>query len=203
MAASGTYSVMADERADASVFQRASVDPEEFHVIVDRYLPLIHRYLHRRAGQQLADELTPEVFEVAFARRTTCRFSHGSALPWLYGIASRLLLRHWRTETRQLRAYARTGADVGLVVSDDGAVEERLDADREGPSLAAGLAALPRKQREALWLYAVADLSYDEVAVALDVPIGTVRTWLHRARETIRPYLTPRSPGGVPSETRS
>ena len=193
---------MADERADAFVFQRAAVDPEEFHVIVDRYLSLIHRYLYRQAGQVLADELTPQVFSVAFERRATCRMSNGSALPWLYGIASRLLRRYWRTETRRLRAYARSGVDAGFV-DDDGAIEERLDADREGAKLAAGLAALPRNQREALWLYAVAGLSYQEVAVALDVPIGTVRTWLHRARDTVRPYLIPPAPGGVPSETRS
>ena len=40
------------------------------------------------------------------------------------------------------------------------------------------------RERDALLLYAIADLSYGEIATALDVPVGTVRTWLHRARET-------------------
>jgi RNA polymerase sigma factor (sigma-70 family) len=188
---------MVDFGSDAAVFRRSSADPAAFHLIVDRYLPQIHRYLHRRVGQLLADELSAEAFALAFERRATCRLSDGSALPWLYGIASRLLGRHWREETRRLRAYARTGVDPGFS-HDEWTIEERLDADREGARLAVGIAALPRKQREALWLYAVAELSYEEIAVALDVPIGTVRTWLHRARETVRPYLSARGPAPIP-----
>ena len=50
--------------------------------------------------------------------------------------------------------------------------------------LAGALAAMRPRERDALLLYALADLSYEEVALALDVPVGTVRTWLHRARAT-------------------
>jgi RNA polymerase sigma factor (sigma-70 family) len=45
------------------------------------------------------------------------------------------------------------------------------------------------RERDALLLYALADLSYEEIAFAVDVPVGTVRTWLHRARETARRVL--------------
>jgi RNA polymerase sigma factor (sigma-70 family) len=45
------------------------------------------------------------------------------------------------------------------------------------------------RERDALLLYALCDLSYDEIAVALDVPVGTVRTWLHRARRTAQRVL--------------
>jgi RNA polymerase sigma-70 factor (ECF subfamily) len=45
------------------------------------------------------------------------------------------------------------------------------------------------RERDALLLYALCDLSYDEIALALDVPVGTVRTWLHRARRTAQGVL--------------
>lgn len=51
------------------------------------------------------------------------------------------------------------------------------------------LAAMRPRERDALLLYALADLSYEEIAFALDVPVGTVRTWLHRARLTARRVL--------------
>jgi RNA polymerase sigma-70 factor (ECF subfamily) len=47
------------------------------------------------------------------------------------------------------------------------------------------------RERDALLLYAICDLSYDEIALALDVPVGTVRTWLHRARRTAQRVLAP------------
>jgi len=50
------------------------------------------------------------------------------------------------------------------------------------------------RERDALLLYALADLSYDEIATALDVPAGTVATWLHRARETARRELATAGP---------
>jgi RNA polymerase sigma-70 factor (ECF subfamily) len=48
---------------------------------------------------------------------------------------------------------------------------------------------MPPRERDALLLYALADLSYDEIACALDVPVGTVGTWLHRARLTAQHEL--------------
>src|SRR5207302_1247704 len=82
-----------------------------FEEIVERHLRAVHRYLHRRAGRDLADDLAAQTFAVAFEQRACCRTSGESALPWLYGIATMLLRRHRRTEARRLRAYARTGVD--------------------------------------------------------------------------------------------
>ena len=48
---------------------------------------------------------------------------------------------------------------------------------------------MPPRERDALLLYALADLSYDEIALALEVPVGTVGTWLHRARLTAQHEL--------------
>lgn len=96
--------------SDADCLARSLEEPKAFEPIFDRHFSAVHRYLHRRAGRDLADELAAETFAVAFERRASCR-SSGSALPWLYGIATNLLRRRRRTERRRLRAYGRSGVD--------------------------------------------------------------------------------------------
>jgi RNA polymerase sigma factor (sigma-70 family) len=161
-------------------------EPRAFEPIFDRHFSAVHTYLHRRAGRDLADELAAETFALAFERRASCRGT-GSALPWLYGIATNLLRRRWRTERRQLRAYGRSGVDPWVAYEDEPAA--RVDASSVGARLAHALAAMRPRERDALLLYALADLSYEEIAFALEVPVGTVRTWLHRAREVGRREL--------------
>jgi RNA polymerase sigma factor (sigma-70 family) len=92
-----------------------------------------------------------------------------------------LLRHHYRDEERALRAYARTGIDPV-----EGAVE---DPGREGPELAAVLAGLSPGERDVLLLVAWAELEYAEVAEALGIPVGTVRSRLNRARGRIRELL--------------
>ena len=165
---------------DTDCLARSLEEPRAFEQIFDRHFAAVHNYLHRRAGRDLADELSAETFALAFERRASCRGT-GSALPWLYGIATNLLRRRWRSERRQLRAYRRSGVDGWAVYEDEAAA--RVDGSSLGARLAEALAAMRPRERDALLLYALADLSYEEIALALDVPVGTVRTWLHRARE--------------------
>jgi RNA polymerase sigma-70 factor, ECF subfamily len=167
--------------SDAECVARSLREPKAFEPVFDRHYGAVHRYLHRRAGRELADELAAETFALAFERRESCRAS-GSVLPWLYGIATNLLHRSWRAERRQLRAYGRSGIDRWVAYEDETAA--RVDSQSLDAQLARALAAMRPRQRDALLLYALADLSYEEIALALDVPVGTVRTWLHRARQT-------------------
>jgi RNA polymerase sigma-70 factor (ECF subfamily) len=172
--------------SDADCLARSLHEPKAFELIFDRHFAAVHRYLHRRAGRDLADELTSETFALAFARRESCRAT-GSAVPWLYGIATNLLHRQRRAERRQLHAYSRSGVDRWAAYEDE--VDARVDGSSLDVRLAGALAAMRPRERDALLLYALADLSYEEVALALDVPVGTVRTWLHRARATARREL--------------
>ena len=98
-----------------------------------------------------------------------------------------LLRRHHRTEVRQLRAYARAAQDP-VLESFEG-VEERVDDAVQRRRLVESLADLPAEERDALLLYAWAELSYTEIADALEVPIGTVRSRLSRARARVREPL--------------
>jgi RNA polymerase sigma-70 factor (ECF subfamily) len=172
---------------DVHWLARSLQEPTAFELIFDRHFDAIYGYLHRRVGRDLAEELAAETFTLAFERRSSCRAS-GSVLPWLYGIATNLASQRWRGERRRLRAYGRSGVDGW--VADDDEVVARVDGSALRARLACALAEMRPRERDALLLYALADLSYEEIALALEVPIGTVGTWLHRAREIARRELT-------------
>ena len=173
--------------SDVHWLTRSLKEPTAFELIFDRHFDAIYGYLHRRVGRDLAEELAAETFTLAFERRSSCRAS-GSVLPWLYGIATNLASQRWRGERRRLRAYGRSGVDGW--VADDDEVVARVDGSALRARLACALAEMRPRERDALLLYALADLSYEEIALALEVPIGTVGTWLHRAREIARRELT-------------
>jgi len=139
----------------------------------------LHRYLARRVGASAADELAAETFAVAF-RRWDRLDPERPVRPWLYGIAANLMRHHWRKERRMLRAYARTGVDPVF------AVDEPAEDTRE---LAAALADLRQDEREILLLHAWAELTDTEIAAALDIPAGTVKSRLSRTREKLRNQL--------------
>ena len=97
--------------SDAEVIGRSLDQPEAFGLIYDRHAATVLRFLGRRAGAEVAEALIGELFRIAFERRKTFDASRASALPWLYGIGSNLLLKHRRGEARRLRASARMAAD--------------------------------------------------------------------------------------------
>jgi hypothetical protein len=99
----------AEETTDARVIADSLDTPEAFTAIFERHFSAVHRYAERRAGRDVAEEIASEAFLVAFDNRHRYRFDgdRPNALPWLLGIATNLLRRHWRAERRQLAAYAR------------------------------------------------------------------------------------------------
>jgi RNA polymerase sigma factor (sigma-70 family) len=173
---------------DSELIRASTTAPETFGQIFDRHATAIHRYLARRAGGTLADDLTAETFLIAFRSRAKYDPAQADARPWLYGIAANLLRGHQRAEIRQYKALARTGIDPAL--ADHGEqVTARVAAAEHVRALAGVLARLPVGEREVLTLVSQAQLSYPEVARALDIPVGTVRSRLHSARTRIRKAL--------------
>jgi RNA polymerase sigma factor (sigma-70 family) len=179
---------MADARSDAELLARAGTEPELFGLLFDRHFGAIHRYLERRIGADGADELSAEVFRIAFEQRRRFRPLHESALPWLYGVATNLLLKHRRSERRHLRALVRLDASADHHSMLDG-MEERVDACSARAQLLDALASLAQGDRDVVVLVAWEDLSYEEVAAALEIPVGTVRSRLKRARRRLRELL--------------
>jgi RNA polymerase sigma-70 factor (ECF subfamily) len=171
---------------DAALIIAARETPERFGVIYDRYAAEVHQYLARRVGTALADDLTADTFVAAFAGRHRYDPSAERAIPWLLGIATNLLRRHHRTERAQYRLWARTGVDPTVVDNHDDAVAARVSAAATAAGLAGALAQLTARERDVLFLVVWGELSYQETADALGVPIGTVRSRLSRARQRLR-----------------
>jgi RNA polymerase sigma-70 factor (ECF subfamily) len=180
---------MMSSPSDAEVIGRSLGEPEAFGLIYDRHAATLLRFLGRRVGARAAEGLVGELFRIAFERRKVFDPARGSALPWLYGIGSNLLLKHRRGEARRLRASARMAADEA---ADTRASAAALDARLIFPRVADAIEALPDDEREALLLFAWEELSYQRLAEALDLPIGTVRSRLNRARVRLRELLEPK-----------
>jgi RNA polymerase sigma-70 factor (ECF subfamily) len=170
--------------SDAELIVASLRDPRVFAGVFDRHYAAVAGFLRRRLERSLADELAAETFLRAFDGRGRYDVSRADARPWLFGIASNLLARHRRGEERRLRAIARAGRrlDEEHWLDD---VDGRVDAGALAPVLATALSSLGAGDREVLLLYAWADLSYEEISVALGLPVGTVRSRLHRAREQV------------------
>ncbi len=173
---------------DAAVIRLSRHEPEQFTTLFRRHAPHIQRYVTRRLGPDVADDIVAETFLLAFRQRDRYDRSRADARPWLYGIATNLIGRHRRAELRLYRALARTGADPVMEPFTD-RVDDRVSARTACRGLAATLASLPAASRDTLLLVAWGDLSYDEVAMALGVPVGTVRSRLSRARSKLRRAL--------------
>lgn len=176
---------MISEPTDAAVIEVSLSRPQAFASIFDRHFDAVHGYARRRLGSTFAEEIAAETFTRAFDRRASFDRSHGDARPWLFGIAANLMRRHWRAERRRLRAYGRLDAR-----EQESEAGDRVD-------LVAALDGIPAKEREALLLFALADLSYEEIALALEVPVGTVRSRLARARDRLRKGLDGALPEGA------
>jgi RNA polymerase sigma-70 factor (ECF subfamily) len=170
--------------------QLIAAGPGGFEQLFERHHARIHGWLRRRLSAATAEDLAAEVFVRAWAGRDRYDAQMGDARPWLFGIASNLARRHYRQEGRALRALARSGIDpLGRADAESGQAEARIDATAQRQALADALAGLRRVEREVLLLHAWAELTYDEIAVATGVPVGTVRSRLHRARQNVRTHL--------------
>jgi RNA polymerase sigma-70 factor (ECF subfamily) len=176
------------EPDDAAVIRASLRAPEQFAVIFDRHAPHIYRYLARRLGRQVADDLLSETFVAAFGNRGRYDTSRRDARPWLYGIASKVIGQRRRDEVRELRLRLAAASNA---VEDCHA--ERVCAAETARSTRAALvdalAELSAGDRDVLLLIAWEQLTYEEVAAALRIPVGTVRSRLNRARRLVRQAL--------------
>ncbi|WP_328540542.1 RNA polymerase sigma factor [Streptomyces sp. NBC_00344] len=180
-------------QADAVLIAASLDDPERFAALFDRHAPTIHQYVARRLGRDAADDVTAETFLIAFRIRARYDSGRAAVRPWLHGIAAKLISRHRREEVKALRLLARTGHDPVAESWTDSA-DDRVVAQAASRPLAKALAKLSEGDRHALLLAAWADFRYQEIAEALDIPVGTVRSRLNRARKKMRAATSAHSP---------
>ncbi|MFI6514363.1 RNA polymerase sigma factor [Spirillospora sp. NPDC050679] len=181
---------------DAALWRRArDGDEHAFGELFDRHARAVYGFCFRRtADWTAAEDLTSVVFLETWRRRGQVRLESDSLLPWLYGVATNVLHNHRRSLRRHRAALARLPAPPPVP---DGADDTaaRLDAEHRMREVLASIAELPRRDREILTLSVWEGLGYAEIATALGVPVGTVRSRLSRVRAKLR---VPPEPAAAP-----
>lgn len=190
--------------ADGELWDRVREgDPDAFVVLFRRHSQAIYNFCFRRtADWALAEDLTSAVFLEAWHRREEVRIHQGRVLPWLYGVATNVVRNSRRGLRRREAALARlTPAEMPDFAEE---LAERLDAVRRMRRILGLVERLPRRHQDALALCDWQGLTYEEAAVALGVPVGTVRSRLSRARARLRELAASDGRGGVdrPDEGR-
>jgi RNA polymerase sigma-70 factor (ECF subfamily) len=171
---------------DGELIQRSLDEPAMFETIFERHYHAVVTYASRRVGANAGEDVASQTFVLAFDRRARFDAVFRSARPWLFGIATNLVRHHVRDERTHLAALIRIPIDAPAGPVDDPA---RLDAERLRPAIAEALLALSDPDRETFLLVALGELSYEETATALGIPIGTVRSRVNRARTQLRERL--------------
>lgn len=173
---------------DAEIIARSLEEPAAFAEIFERHYAAILGYLHRRLTGPVAEDQAAETFVIGFQRRAAFDTTHPSAKPWLFGIAANLVRSSARDERLRWDAYLRM--PVSLAPSGTSEADARVDASAMRGELVAALLTLRPEEREVLLLFCWAELSYIEIAEALAIPEGTVRSRLSRARKHALVELT-------------
>jgi RNA polymerase sigma-70 factor (ECF subfamily) len=174
--------------SDAVLIARSLATPQAFGEVFDRHWPSVYRYCRSRAGAD-GEDLAAETFRLAFDLRGTYESERVDARPWLLGLATNLIRNHLRRCDRGARAVARMPEQDGSENLMEETAIGRAEAALLGPMLAQALDGIPSSDRDALLLMAWNGLRYEEVAEALDIPLGTVRSRISRARLRLRARL--------------
>jgi len=159
--------------------------------VYEQNVDAIYAYLARRVGPDVGAELTAQAFVEAVGAWDHFDPARGPVRPWLFGVATNVLRRHRRQEVRRRHALRRLAAHGRPSPGPEDGVVDRVAAHDGQDRIARALAAMPEGERDVLLLHAWTDLTYAEIATALDVPIGTVRSRLSRARSRLTAALGP------------
>lgn len=160
-------------------------DPGAFGTLFERHAAAIYNYCFRRVGSwAVAEDLTSVTFLEAWRRRDV-DLADGMVLPWLYGIATNVVRNASRSGRRYARALARLGPPQPTPDFSE-AADARLDDEAAVLGLLSLVGRLRREEQDVLALCGWSGLTYEEAAVALSVPVGTVRSRLSRARAHLR-----------------
>ena len=178
-----------DATDDECLQALASGSDQAFTVLFERHSDAVYNCAFRRtASWSAAEDIAETVFLELWRQRHRVVGCGGSARPWLLGVASNQARRWWREHTRKTRAVERLARREGAGGGGDdlsNLVAARVDDERRMAGLLAAVGQLPDPQQEVLTLWAWEQLSYEEIAVALDLRIGTVRSRLSRARAAL------------------
>jgi RNA polymerase sigma-70 factor (ECF subfamily) len=189
--------VLSSDPPDAELAERAGAgDERAFTALVRRHERPVFALCCRYLGPADAADAAQETFVRAFTHLESFDRSR-PLLPWLFTIARRLCIDHQRARRHEVPTTDR------VAELEHAPVEAHVAAREELALLGRALQDLPEGPREALALFHLHDLSYKEIAEQLEVPMGTVMTWIHRGRDALRAALSGGATAAAPRARRS
>lgn len=179
------------DQPDAELLAASGADPEAFRILYQRHSKPLLRYLQRRTlDAEVSVELLAETFAKAYERRNQHKPARGTVSAWLHGIARHELQHFFRKRQVQLKAVQRLGVQLPPPTADTmQRVDEIVDAQRLRVHVAAALAELSPKEREAVRLRVVEEFDYPAVAARLDCSEQAARVRVHRGLGRLKRHL--------------
>lgn len=147
---------------------------------------MVGAFAARRVGSDAAEDVVAETFLIAYRKLDHFDHRNDGARPWLLGICVKVIARHRAAEVAQWRALAVASEHAHTPPVDSTAqTDARVDAHAVTRALAPAIARLSAGDRDVLLLHAWGDLTYEQIASALHIPVGTVRSRLNRVRRVL------------------
>lgn len=176
-------------QSDAVIIRNSITDPNAFEDIFHRHYKTIYNYFSRRVENEVIEELASSVFVKAFEIRNKFDTTKENSLPWLYGISSNILNTSRRTknryQVREKRAFEFYKQDA---ISND---QSLLIEDKKlNESISGALENLKKADLEVVLLFIWEQLTYQEIASTLEIPIGTVKSRINRAKNILEKNLS-------------
>lgn len=171
---------------DAQIMRDSITSPQRFGEIFTMHHAAIWRYIARLAGPDVADDIAGEVFVDAFTHRESFDPLRGRVRSWLFGIATNKLHSRFRSESRAASAFCRAAQFRDTSIDFSQMVVDADDLGQQVQLVRNAIEYMERNDREVLALAVWEGMPYQEIALTLGVPVGTVRSRLSRARSRLR-----------------
>ena len=181
------------EATDEDLLERArSGDSRAFDLFLRRHSGRVFRWMVRAAGESDAEDLTQEIFLKAYRGLARYR-GDAPAQAWLAAIAHNTLKNRYRFRARFGRIFARRSDDdpPPEPVSDERDPESKAQASEHRRFVAEALTKVPEEFRMPVVLRDIEGWNYEEIAVSLGLPVGTVKSRIARGRGQLRTILAP------------
>lgn len=170
---------------DGSLAHTPRAEDQHLHGMVQLHGPRLYRFIYQKIGHVAdAQDLVQQTF--LEAHRALASFKGDSELStWLYGIAKNLVRNYLTRSPHRRFDFC---SDELLMEEQDGGPSpmDVLDQGQQLRALALAMSEIPEHMRQLVWMVVVDELSYEEAAAALNIPKGTVRSRLSRARSALR-----------------
>ena len=170
------------------LYQQGDVDA--FDVLFDRYYVSVYNFARTMLNNGAeADEVLQEAF-LSVAQSGHSYAGRGSFRTWLMRIVRNRCLNRLAAVRARREVSGGSNFDAATLPAQAPGPVEQLEELDEQNRIRAAIAELPERQREAITLYAFEQMKYRQIAEVMEMPVGTVKTLIHRARASLAQRLT-------------